>query len=88
MTQRFPEVYQEFRERLALQDGNVSRLLADARREIREVTSESAWQDDWGGGGHTPDYSKIQHRLDRLLDLGHADEVVSLGRDLLREGLR
>jgi uncharacterized Zn finger protein len=41
LTQRFPEVYQEFRERIALREGDVDRLVAEARREIRQVTSET-----------------------------------------------
>jgi uncharacterized Zn finger protein len=88
LARRFPEIYQEFRERLALQEGDVARLVAEARREIRQVTSETAWRNDWTGEGHIPDYSKIQHRLERLLELGHADEVVSLGREFLAQSLR
>lgn len=88
LVRRFPEVYQEFRERLALQQGDVEQLLTEARREIRRVTSEPAWRNHWNDEGHIPDYSRIKHRFERLLDLGHADEVVSLGREFLREGQR
>jgi uncharacterized Zn finger protein len=88
LTKRFPEIYQEFRERIALQEGDVDRLLAEARREIRQVTSESSWRNHWNDEGHTPDYSRIRHRFERLLELGHADEVVSLGRDFIEQGLR
>lgn len=87
LVRRFPEIYQEFRERIALQEGDVGRLVAEARREIREVTSETAWQNEWTGEGHIPDYSKIRHRFERLLELGHADEVVSLGREFLVKGM-
>jgi uncharacterized Zn finger protein len=88
LTRRFPEIYQEFRERIALQEGDVARLLAEARREIRQVTSEPAWRNHWNDEGHTPDYSRIRHRFERLLELGHADEVVSLGREFIQQGLR
>ncbi len=87
LVRRFPEVYQEFRERITLQQGDVKKLVAEARREILKVTSESAWRDEWTGEGYTPDYSKVRHRLERLLELGHADEVVSLGRDFIADGL-
>jgi uncharacterized Zn finger protein len=87
LTRRFPELYQEFRERIALQEGDVDRLIEEARDEIREVTSEPAWRDHWNDEGHTPDYSRIQHRFERLLELGHADEVVSLGREFIEQGL-
>ena len=58
LVRRFPEVYQEFRERIALQEGDVERLVAEARREIRKVTSEPAWRNHWNGEGHRPDYSR------------------------------
>jgi uncharacterized Zn finger protein len=87
LVQRFPEIYQEFRERIALQEGDVGRLVAKARGEIRQVTSEPAWQNKWNDEGHIPNYSRIKHRFERLLELGHADDVVSLGREFLREGL-
>jgi uncharacterized Zn finger protein len=88
LTQRFPELYQEFRERIALREGDVKHLVAEARGEIKKVTSEHAWRSGWTGEGHTPDFSRIQHRLERLLELGHADEVVSLGRELIESGFR
>lgn len=87
LVKRFPEVYTELRERLALRDGDVDRLVAEARREIRRVTAEPAWRRGWTGEGNSPDYGPIRHRFERLLELGHADEVVSLGREFLRRGL-
>jgi uncharacterized Zn finger protein len=88
LVRRFPEVYQEFRERIALQEGDVDQLVGEARREIKKVTSEPAWRNHWSDEGHIPDYSPIRHRLERLLDLGHADEVVSLGRDMIKRGIQ
>lgn len=88
LVRRFPEIYQEFRERIALQEGDIGRLVAEARREIRQVTSELAWSNHWNNEGHIPDYSRIKHRFERLLELGNADEVVSLGRELIRQGMQ
>jgi uncharacterized Zn finger protein len=88
LTRRFPEIYQEFRERIALQEGNVDQLLEETREEIRQVTSEPAWGNHGDDEGHTPDYSRIQHRFERLLELGHADEVASLGREFIEQGLQ
>ncbi len=87
LTRRFPEVYREFQERLALQGGDVDRLVAEARREIRKVTAEPAWQGRWGNVGHIPDYGPIRRRLERLLELGQADPVVALGREFIEAGL-
>jgi uncharacterized Zn finger protein len=83
LVERFPELREEFRERIALGEGDVDRLVAQARREMRERTSEIGWQNHWKGEGYTPDYSRLKHRLERLLELGHADAVVGLGRGFI-----
>lgn len=85
---RFPELRQEFRDRLALLSGDVAKLVAEARKEIRRVTAEPSYDrwDDYGGG--VPDFGPVRHRLERLLELGHPDEVVTLGRVFLKEGQR
>jgi uncharacterized Zn finger protein len=85
-TERFPELREEFSDRIALSEGNVDRLVAEARKEIRRVASESGWQNSWRGDGHTPDYSRVKHRLERLLELGHPDAVVRLGKELMTLG--
>src|SRR3954454_17855776 len=87
LVKRFPEVYDEFRERIARQEGDIDRLLTEARREIRRATSAPGRWDDWGRGGYDADYGRIEERFERLLDRGYADEVVSLGRELIQEGL-
>ena len=76
---RFPELRQEFQERIELREGDVDRLVAAARREMRAVTSEPGWRNSWTGEGHTPDYSRLKHKLERLSELGHCDEVLSIG---------
>lgn len=86
LTERLPELREEFRDRIALGEGNVDRLVTEARKEIRCVASETGWQDHWGPGGHTPDYSRVKHRMERLLELGHADAVVRLGTELMTLG--
>ncbi|QDV35164.1 SWIM zinc finger family protein [Tautonia plasticadhaerens] len=88
LTKRFPELYRELKDRVALQDGDADLLVAETRREIRRVTAQEAWVNAWTGEGSLPDYEPIRRRLARLLELGCADEVVSLGRLLLAEGLR
>jgi len=86
LTERFPELREEFRDRIALGEGNVDRLVTEARKEIRRVASEPGWQNNWRGDGHTPDYSRVKHRLERLLELGHPDAVVRLGKELMTLG--
>lgn len=88
LVDRFPELREEFRERIALNEGDVKRLVGQARRELRQITSEPAWRNPWNGEGNIPDYSRLKARLERLLKLGHADAVVELGRELIENGMR
>ncbi|QDU89402.1 hypothetical protein Pla175_27920 [Pirellulimonas nuda] len=87
LVNRFPELRQEFQERILLAEGDAPRLIGEARNELRSVTSEIGWQNHWQHDGHTPDYSRLKHRLERLAELGHADAVVDLGRELLERGM-
>jgi uncharacterized Zn finger protein len=87
LVERYPELREEFRERIALSEGDVDRLVALARREMRDRAEEIGWQNHWQGEGHTPDYSHLKHRLERLVELGHADAVVELGREFIKRAM-
>ncbi|MGL4513570.1 MAG: SWIM zinc finger family protein [Lacipirellulaceae bacterium] len=84
---RFPELRKEFQERILLGEGDAPRLVAEARKELRAVTSELGWRNYWRRQGHTPDYRRLKHRLERLVELGQADAVVKLGRELFERGM-
>ncbi|MCF8050724.1 MAG: SWIM zinc finger family protein [Desulfobacterales bacterium] len=81
-----PEVAQDLRDRQHLDSGNVPKLMASLRREIRDTAEEPGWQNYWDGEGYTPDYSGVRKKIDILLKAGHADEVLELGRELLISG--
>ena len=87
LVRRYPELREEYRERIALSEGDVDRLVAEARRELRDRTSEIGWQNHWQGEGHTPDYSRLKHRLERMVELGHSDAVVALGREFIQRAM-
>ena len=87
LTLPFPEVYQEFRDRLALQSGDGDRLVAEARKEIRRTIAGPTRSNSRGEGSGPMDFELIRHRLERLLDLGHADQVISLGRTIVDDGM-
>ena len=86
LIRRYPELREEYRERIALSEGDVDKLVAQAKRELRDRTSEIGWQNHWQGEGHTPDYSRLKHRLERMVELGHSDAVVALGREFIQTG--
>jgi uncharacterized Zn finger protein len=87
LTERFPELREEFRDRITLGEGNVDRLVMQARKELKNVVSEPGWRNSWTGEGHTPDYSRLKHRLERLLELGQPDSVVRLGPEIMALGM-
>ena len=88
LVERFPELREEFQERIALGEGDVQRLVTQARREMESVSSEIGWQNSWSDEGHTPDYSRFRHRLERLAELGHADAVAQLGREFIERAMQ
>ncbi len=88
MAERHSIVREDLRDRQNLSKGSVKRIVADVRKEIRELSSKPGWRNHWNHEGYTPDYSRVKGRLKSLLAKGHADEVVPLGKELLEEGIR
>jgi uncharacterized Zn finger protein len=88
IAQPHPEIAQALVDRRQLSSGDTKALVTRLRREIQEVGHEHGWQNYWQGDGHTPDYSGIRKKLEALLGAGHADEVLSLGRELVSTGIR
>lgn len=84
---RTPEVGEELRYRTKISHGKPSELAKTVEREILRISSEPGWRNYWKHTGHTPDYSRVKSGLQRLLDGGHADEVVRLGEKLFSQGI-
>jgi uncharacterized Zn finger protein len=81
-----PEIAEGLSERMALAAGKTGELLRQARKEMTRVTGERGDWDDWHGG-FVADYSGLQRRLKDLLELGQADAVIELGRELFQRGV-
>ncbi len=88
IAQQHPEVAQEIADRQQLTSGHTTALVTRLRREIQKIGDEPGWQDYWRDEGFTPDYSGIRRKLETLLDAGHTDEVLTLGRELITTGNR
>lgn len=84
----FPGVRQRITDRVELQSGDIGKLVANTRREIEKVSAEPGWTRHWSNERHIPDYSRVQERLEALLESGHADEVVALGEKVLQQGIQ
>jgi uncharacterized Zn finger protein len=75
-------------DRKRLESGRAQPIIKRLRYLIQEVSSEPGWRNYWRGEGHTPDYSEIRTKLQELLSAGHADDVLSLGAELMKAGQR
>jgi uncharacterized Zn finger protein len=49
LVERFPDLRREFQERSELIEGDPNRLLTLARRELRSVTEQMGWRNQWTG---------------------------------------
>ena len=70
-----------------LNDKARDKAVARLRQQIRKTATEKAWQDYWGGQGHTPDYSPIREQLKKLSYNGHHEAVLELGEELFVLGV-
>lgn len=86
LMRQHPDVRQAIVDRANLLSGEVKKLVATVRKEMNALARMSAWgdEDDWGRGGGN--YVRIRTHLEALLAAGHADEVLSLGQELLQAG--
>jgi uncharacterized Zn finger protein len=85
---QYPEMARDLSDRKQLISGDIKTLVTRLRREISDIGDEPGWQNYWQGEGYTPDYSGIRKKLETLLKAGHADEVLTLGRELVTTGIR
>jgi len=83
-----PIVREALQDRRDLSQGTVKEIVRSVRREIQELSSEPGWKNSWNDEGYIPDYSRVKERLEALLSQGYADEVISLGKELLKAGRR
>jgi uncharacterized Zn finger protein len=84
----FPQVHQRIADRIELQSGDLKKLVTNTRREIERASAEPGWTRHWSNSSHIPNYSRVRERLESLLQSGHADEVVTLGEEILRRGIQ
>ena len=86
LAQEYPEIARDLTDREQLRSGNTNALMTRLRKEIREIGEEPGWQNDWRDDGYIPDYSGVRNKLEALLKAGHADDVLTLGRELIDTG--
>jgi len=88
LARQYPEMARDLSDRQKLISGSTKTVVARLREEICDIGNEPGWQNYWRGEGYTPDYSGICNKLEGLLKAGHADEVLTLGRELVTNATR
>ena len=86
--EEYPDVARDLQDRRQVATGSTKTLVARLRKEIHDVGAKPGWQRHWSDEAYAPDYSGIYRRLSALLEAGHPDEVLDLGRELVIVGLR
>lgn len=84
---RFPVIEQRILETGQLQSGQIEPLLRSLHQEIRRLSNEPAWYNQWTHEGNLPDYSHVEEQLAALLARGHFDAVLELGEELWSRGV-
>lgn len=74
---------ESLRNRIHVADGSVQAIVKAIRKDIREFSREPYDYDDYGS---FPNYSRTKERLETLLSGGYYDEILSVGKDLLKAG--
>ncbi|GAH04252.1 unnamed protein product, partial [marine sediment metagenome] len=88
LAEKHPEMAEDLIDRKQMISGNIKALVTRLRNQIDDIGEEPGWQSYWAGEGYTPDYSGIRKKLETLLKAGHADDVLTLGRELVTTGIR
>ena len=88
LAKRHPKMAEDLIDRKQIISGNTKALVMRLRNQIHDIGEEDGWQNYWTGEGYTPDYSGIRKKLEALVEAGHADDVLTLGRELLTTGIR
>jgi uncharacterized Zn finger protein len=90
LAEQHPDIAEDLADRGQIASGSVNKLVTRLRKEIREVTDQPAWRDYWEDDyeDYGADYSGIRKKLDALARGGHADDVLTLGKELLKRGTR
>jgi uncharacterized Zn finger protein len=82
----YPLIRQQIEDQCNFSEGKVVNTIKTIRKELIKLSQTPGWQNHWNDEGFTPDYSRVRKLLAQLVENGHADEVVALGKEMLATG--
>ncbi|MGB9940965.1 SWIM zinc finger family protein [Methanosarcina sp.] len=72
------------RDRQSLASENPERIIRSIYSELDKLWKETEDYDFWSSEGEdVPDFSNVQVRLESILDSGHPDELLEIGKELM-----
>lgn len=82
----YPLIRQRLEDQCDFSKGKVVNIIKSIRKENIKLSQTPGWQNYWNKEGFTPDYSRVRKLLALLVDNGHADAVVGLGKEIMAAG--
>lgn len=84
LAQQSESAEENIRNRIHVADGSVHAIIKAIRKDIREFSREPYDYEDYR---NFPNYSRTRERLETMFSGGYYDDVLSIGKDLLKAGM-
>lgn len=82
-SEKSPVLGSYLQDRQGLEMENIGGILGSIYSELDVLWEEAQEYDPWGYESTRPDFSKVQTRMEVLLDSGHYDELISIGKEIM-----
>lgn len=82
-SEKSPVLGSYFRDRQDLEVENIGGILESILSELDVLWEEAQEYDPWGYESKRPDFSKVQVRMEILLDAEHYNELISIGKEIM-----
>lgn len=82
-SEKIPVLGSYLRDRQDLEMENIGGILESIRSELDVLWEEAQEYDPWSYESTMPDFSNVQTRMEVLLDSGHYDELVDIGKEIM-----
>ena len=78
-----PDLGSYLRDRQDLATENIGGIIEGIHSELERLWEEAEEYDPWSYESESPDFSNVQTRMESLLDSGHHDELLDIGKEIM-----
>jgi len=82
-SEKSPSLGSYLRDRQDLETEDIGGIIRGISSELDLLWEEAQEYDPWSYGSTMPDFSNVQNRMESLLDSGHYDELVDIGKEIM-----